>query len=122
MAKCDQGYLCEVCGKEVPNIGLSDLYLRFVIGEISARQLLSAPERHLECNPTLSQFIVAEGFPPVTATGLFAKDQLDPEDVRRREELVTRGWKRLQELKKLRIPIQEYPLPEFQRNSPGQPH
>lgn len=116
MAKCDQGYLCEVCGEEVPNIGVSDLYLRFVIGEIDGRQLLSAPERHLRCNPTLSQFIVAEKFEPVVVDGPFGKQFLDAEDVKRREELVTRGWLRLQELRGLRIPINEYPLPEFRRS------
>ncbi|WP_417849538.1 hypothetical protein [Thalassoglobus sp.] len=113
MAKCDQGYLCEVCGKEVPNITRSDLYLRFVIGEIDARQLLSAPERHLECNPTLAQFIVAPKFTPVQVEGAFSKTELDPSDVQAREELVTRGWKRLQEIRSLGIPINEYPLEEF---------
>ena len=29
MARCDQGYLCDVCGDEVENIRESDLYLRF---------------------------------------------------------------------------------------------
>ena len=117
MAKCDQGYLCEVCGEEVPNIGQSDLYLRFIIGEIDGRQLLSAPERHLRCNPTLSQFIVADKFEPVVVEGPFAKAFLDQADVQRREELVTRGWERLQELRGLRIPINEYPLPEMRRKN-----
>ncbi|SFI91797.1 hypothetical protein [Planctomicrobium piriforme] len=121
MARCDQGYLCEVCGREVPNITQSDLYLRFVIGEIDGRQLLAAPERHLRCNPTLSQFIVADKFEPVTVEGPFAKEFLDSEDVCRREEVVTRGWRRLQELQTLRIPIHQYPLPEFQRERPGEP-
>ena len=49
MAKCDEGYLCEVCGQDVADIRDSDLYLRFVIGEIDARQLMTAPERHLRC-------------------------------------------------------------------------
>ena len=35
MAPCDQGYLCDVCGDEVEEIFESDLYLRFVIGEIA---------------------------------------------------------------------------------------
>lgn len=113
MARCEQGYLCEVCGEEVPDITQSDLYLRYVLGEIEVRQLLSAPERHLGCNPTLSQFIVDPAFPPVKAEGPFAKEFLDPVDVRRREALVTRGWRRLQELKELRIPLSEYPLEEF---------
>jgi len=110
MAKCDQGYLCEVCGEAVPNITLSDLYLRYVLGEIDGRQLLSAPERHIRCNPTLAQFIVAEEFPAVIADGPFAKEFLDPEDVRKREARVTRGWRRLQEVRKLGLSIPEYPL------------
>ena len=69
MAKCDQGYLCEVCGEEVPNITVSDLYLRYILGEIGSRQLMSAPERHLHCNPTLAQFITDPAFPPITVDG-----------------------------------------------------
>jgi hypothetical protein len=115
MAKCDQGYLCEVCGADVPDITQSDLYLRFVIGEIGSRQLLAAPERHLQCNPTLAQFIVDPAFKPVTVTGPFDKHYLDAADVAARESLVTRGWRRLQELRSLRIPLAEYPLEEFRK-------
>ena len=43
MARCDQGYLCEVCGEEVESIRESDLYLRFVTGELSSNELLAAP-------------------------------------------------------------------------------
>ncbi|WP_437203109.1 hypothetical protein [Planctomicrobium sp. SH664] len=118
MASCDQGYLCEVCDDEVEDITDSDLYLRFVIGEIPARQLLSAPERHQRCNPTLSQFIVDPRFPPVTLDGPFGKSELDAEYVRSREELVTRGWQRLQEVRGLGIPISEYPLEEFRQKRP----
>ena len=113
MARCDQGYLCEVCGEEVENITQSDLYLRFVIGEIPARQLLAAPERHLRCNPTQAQFIVDAGFPPVVVEGMFSKSHLDSADVRAREDLVTRGWRRLQELFGQSLPIAEYPLEEI---------
>lgn len=110
MAKCDQGYLCDVCGEEVPNITGSDLYLRYVIGEIASRELLSSPERHLRCNPTLSQFIVDDDFEPVVVDGPFAKEHLDADEVARREKLVTRGWHRLQDVRDLGIPISEYPL------------
>lgn len=110
MARCDQGYLCEVCGDDVAEITESDLYLRFVIGETDAKSLMSSPERHIRCNPVLAQFIVAPGFEPVLAEGPFDKSQLDPEDVRRREDLVTRGWHRLQEVRSLGIAISEYPL------------
>ncbi|MGD9853598.1 MAG: hypothetical protein AB7U20_01475 [Planctomycetaceae bacterium] len=110
MAKCDEGYRCEVCGEPVPNITASDLYLRYVIGEIDSRALLSSPERHLRCNPTLAQFIVDDAFDPVVVDGPFAKEHLDPEAVRTREETVTRGWRRLQEVRRLGLPISEYPL------------
>ena len=46
--------------------------------------------------------------------GPFDKRLLDAEFVREREDLITRGWRRLQEVAKLSIPIAEYPLPEVQ--------
>lgn len=110
MAKCDEGYLCEVCGEPVEGITDSDLYLRYVIGEIGLDQLQRAPERHIRCNPTQAQFIVDKHFPPVAVEGLFDKRELDEQSVRQREDLVTRGWRRLQELARMRIPIDEYPL------------
>lgn len=110
MAKCDQGYLCEVCGIDVADITDSDLYLRYVIGEIDSRALLSAPERHLRCNPVQAQFIVDPAFEPVVVEGPFDKRVLDPIDVQQREDLVTRGWRRLQEVRALRLPISDYPL------------
>jgi len=113
MAKCDQGYLCEVCGLEVADLTDSDLYLRYVIGEVTSRQLLSSPERHLRCNPTLAQFIVDPLFDPVVVDGPFAKAELDAADIDAREQLVTAGWRRLQEVRRLSIPIAEYPLPQF---------
>lgn len=110
MARCDQGYLCEVCGQEVENITVSDLYLRYVLGEVDARHLPAAPERHIRCNPTLAQFIVDSKFPPVEVDGPFSKRELDAADVAGREALVTRGWKRLQEVRRLKLPISDYPL------------
>jgi hypothetical protein len=110
MARCEQGYLCEVCGEEVEDITQSDLYLRYVIGEIDAHALLSARERHVRCSPVQAQFIVDEQFEPVLVDGPFDKRRLEPEDVRRREDLVTRGWRRLQELRGMNLPISEYPL------------
>jgi hypothetical protein len=99
-----------VCGEDVPDLSVSDLYLRFVIGEITALQLASSPERHIRCNPVLAQFIVDPGFEPVEVEGPFSKSLLDAGDVGRREDLVTRGWRRLQELRHQRIPISQYPL------------
>jgi hypothetical protein len=110
MAKCDQGYLCEVCGEEVAEIVDSDLYLRYVIGEVPARALLTTPERHIRCNPTVAQFIVDPAFEPVVVEGMFDKRHLDPADVAPREDLLTRGWQRLQSVRALGIPISEYPL------------
>ncbi len=112
MAKCERGYLCEVCGEEVAEIVDSDLYLRYVIGEIGSRELLAAPERHIRCNPVQAQFIVDPKFDPVEVAGVFDKRQLDRGDVLPREELVTRGWRRLQEVQSLGIPISQYPLSE----------
>lgn len=112
MAQCDQGYLCEVCGEEVEFVEGSDLYLRYILGEVEARELLSTPERHLRCNPVVAQFIVDPEFPPVMVEGIFSKAELDAESVCQREELVTRAWRRLQEVRTLGIPISEYPLPE----------
>ena len=34
MAGCERGYLCAVCGQEVEEITESDLYLRYVLGEV----------------------------------------------------------------------------------------
>lgn len=119
MARCEQGYLCEVCGDEVETIAFSDLYLRFVIGELRPGQLLSARERHLRCNPVLAQFIDHPEFEPVVIEGDFDRRLLEPEDVKRRTDLVTRGWLRLQELSQLPapIPLPMYPLPEFRSAS-----
>lgn len=117
MAKCDQGYMCEVCGDEVEDITVSDLYLRYVIGEIEARYLMTAPERHLRCNPVLAQFIVDPGFEPVHVEGPFDKKLMPAEEIAAREELTTRGWRRLQEVRSLGIPISEYPL--FRESNPA---
>ena len=117
MAKCDQGYLCEVCGEEVENITDSDLYLRYIIGEVDHRSLLSAPERHLRCNPVQAQFIVNENFDLVVVDGPFDKRLLEIEDVRRQEDLVTRGWRRLQEIHGQSIPLSEYPLEEVRKKT-----
>ena len=112
MAKCDEGYLCEVCGKDVASITESDLYLRYVIGRIDPEVLHTTPERHLRCNPALAQFIVDEHFEPVAVDGAFDKRQMDAEYVAAQAELVTRGWRRLCEVDGLDVPIIEYPLPE----------
>src|SRR4051812_47372948 len=113
MVQCEEGYLCAVCGEDVAEITDSDLYLRFVLGEVDPETLHLQPERHLRCNPTLAQFIVAEGFAPVRIEGPCAKAELDPEFVAEEEARVTRGYLRLHEISRLteEIPITEYPLP-----------
>lgn len=113
MAKCDEGYLCQVCGEEVKTISQSSLYLRFVIGQVPPELLHRYPERHIRCDPEIAQFIVDDQFPPVTVDGGFDKRLADSETVREHERLVTRGWRRLQELVKNRPPqITDYVLPE----------
>jgi hypothetical protein len=112
MAKCEEGYLCDVCGGDVEELTDSDLYLRFVIGQLDPETLHTTRERHIRCNPVLAQFIVDDDFPPLTVEGGFDKRQLDPQYVQQRESLVTRGYRRLKELKGLDLPIIDYPLPE----------
>ena len=62
MAKCDEGYLCDVCGQDVADLVDSDLYLRYVIGLLDPEVLHTTAERHIRCNPTLAQYVVADGF------------------------------------------------------------
>jgi hypothetical protein len=113
MALCELGYLCDVCGEEVEEITDSDLYLRYVLGEVRPEQLHLVRERHIRCNPVLAQFIVDPGFEPVLCEGAFGKESLDPAYVTVEEARVTRGWRRLQEIPALGLStIQEYPLPE----------
>jgi hypothetical protein len=113
MALCDEGYLCDVCAQDVEAIVDSDLYLRYVLGEVHPEHLHRTPERHIRCNPTLAQFIVDDRFAPAPCPGMFAKELLDPAFVAQEEARVTRAWRRLQEIPALGLAtIQEYPLPE----------
>lgn len=113
MAKCDQGYLCVVCGKEVGEIEDSALYLRFIIGEVNEDELNSQPEHHIRCNPVLAQFIIDNEFEPVFIDGAFDKRELDQSEVLVREKLVTNGWRRLREVKSKQLPISEFPLKDL---------
>lgn len=123
MAKCDEGYLCEVCGKDVAKLTESDLYLRYVVGMLDPEVLHTTPERHIHCNPSLAQYIVSDDFEPVEIDGPFDKRSLDAEFVREQEQLLTRGWRRLNELAEAEVAIVDYPLPEvvdsLRRRSPG---
>ena len=112
MAKCDEGYLCDVCGEDVAELVDSDLYLRFIVGMLDPEVLHTTAERHIRCNPALAQYIAAENFPPLFLEGPFDKRQLDAAFVAEREVLITRGWRRLNEVVRLGLPIIEYPLPE----------
>lgn len=112
MVRCEQGYLCDVCGAEVEGIIDSDLYLRYVLGEVPPELLQQTRERHIRCNPTLAQYIVDAAFAPLRTDGAFAKEHLDSDYVAAEEARVTRGWRRLQQLPSLGLTIVEYPLPE----------
>lgn len=116
MARCEEGYLCEVCGEDVEAITDSDLYLRYVIGWIDPETLHTTRERHIGCNPALAQFIVHEQFPSVSIEGDFDKRQLDAGFVREREKLVTSGFQRLRQLASAgEMAITDYPLDEVRR-------
>src|ERR1700753_1836309 len=110
MAKCDEGYRCEVCGLDVAVVTDSDLYLRFVLGEVPLELLHRLPERHIRCNPALAQYIVDPGFAPVACEGLFAKSEMDPEFVAEEERRVSRGYRRLLAIPTLGLSVPEYPL------------
>lgn len=111
MARCDEGYLCDVCDQPVDEITDSDLYLRYVLGEVRFEELSDSPERHIRCNPVQAQFIVADEFEPETVEGVFDKAELDQASVKRRELRTTQAWQRLQDLAASGVPITDYPLP-----------
>ena len=114
MAKCDEGYLCEVCGEDVASIVDSDLYLRYVIGELDPEVLHTSPERHIRCNTVLAQFIEHDSFDRVVVDGEFGREQLDANYSAKRTALVTRGYERLLEIAATEGDrnVTEYPLPE----------
>src|SRR3954471_3723175 len=110
MAKCDEGSRCEVCGRDVETIPESDLYLRYVLGEVPLEMLHRLPERHICCNPALAQYIVHPDFVPGACDGPFAKSECDAEFVAAEEKRVTRGYKRLLAIPTLGLSVPEYPL------------
>jgi hypothetical protein len=110
MASCERGYLCVVCGEDVEEITDSVLYLRYVLGEVDWNDLDRSPEKHVRCDPVLAQFIVSDGFQPVSVEGVFSKLGLDPEFVRTEEARVTSGFQRLREVVAAGVPIADYPL------------
>lgn len=110
MARCDEGYLCEACGHDVPEITDSDLYLRFVLGEVPLELLHRLPERHIGCNPALAQYIDHPAFPAVECPGPFAKAGMDPAFVQAETMRVTTAWRQLQAVPTLGLTVPEYPL------------
>ncbi len=74
MAKCDEGYLCDVCGQDVAELTDSDLYLRYIVGMLDPEVLHTTAERHIRCNPTLAQYIVADDFEPSSSRGRSISD------------------------------------------------
>jgi len=123
MAKCDEGYLCDVCGQDVATLTDSDLYLRYIVGLLDPEVLHTTPERHIRCNPSLAQYIVADDFEQTLVEGPFDKRTLDDAYVREQQQLLSRGWRRLNEVAGSDLPIVEYPLPEvvesLRQRSPG---
>jgi hypothetical protein len=110
MARCDEGYRCEVCGRDVEAVTDSGLYLRYVLGEVPLESLHRHPERHIRCDPSLAQYIVDDRFEPVNCGGPFAKAGLNPAFVTAEEARVTRGWRRLLAIPTLGLTVAEYPL------------
>ena len=88
----------------------SDLYLRFVLGEVPLEMLHRLPERHIRCNPALAQYIVHPDFEPVACDGPFAKAAMDAAFVAMEEARVTRGYRRLLAIPTLGLSVPEYPL------------
>jgi hypothetical protein len=110
MARCDEGYLCEVCGTDVAAITDSDLYLRYILGEVPLERLHLLPERHIRCNPALAQYIVDDRFDPVICEGPFAKCHFDTDFVAHEEQRISVAWRRLQDIPGLGLTLPEYPL------------
>ena len=110
--QCDTGYMCDVCGRDVEAISDSDLYLRYIMGDVPPLELPRQRERHIRCNPAVAQYIVDEAFESVECPGIFAKANLDADFVLEQESLVTRAWRRLQAIPTLGVTIPEYPLRE----------
>ena len=113
MARCEEGYRCAECGGDVEHLRDSDLYLRYILGELDPELLHTSPERHIRCNPVLAQFIRHADFVPAKVDGPFALDQLDAAYAKQRTELVSRAYERLLELDAAGgdRDVTSYPLP-----------
>jgi len=113
MARCEEGYRCAVCGADVERLSDSEIYLKYVIGELDPERLHIAPERHIRCNPVLAQFIEDPDFSPVEVTGPFARGGLDQAYREQRSRLLSAGYRRLRELEQQGgdRDVTSYPLP-----------
>ena len=113
MAKCDEGYLCDVCGQDVAELTDSDLYLRYIIGLLDPEVLHTTKRAPHPLQPDARpvhrrrRFRAGRRRRPVRQTP--ARPQRSSAN---RKRLITRGWHRLKEVASLGIPIIEYPLPE----------
>ncbi|MDH3590308.1 MAG: hypothetical protein OER88_00405 [Planctomycetota bacterium] len=111
MANCDEGYNCDRCGEYVENVQVSELYLRYVLGLVPIEELPREPERHIRCAPEFAQFIVDDDFESVACDDAALDKRTLPADVvARQERIFTQAWRRLQEVRDLQIPVDEYPL------------
>ncbi len=121
MARCDRGYLCSVCHEPVDTLPESELYLRYVLGEIRADWLQAMPDRHIRCNPEIAQYIEHPDFPPITDEDpLTDRRRLSPADASARTARVSRAYRRLLEIPELGVPIPDMPLTEPE-SSPTKP-
>jgi hypothetical protein len=98
MARCDQGYLCDVCGVAVDAITESELYLKFALGIASAADLATARDRHIACNPLIAQYIIDDRFPPVVCPEPFNKANLDATIVASQEIKYTAAYRLLHDM------------------------
>ena len=110
MARCDEGYRCAACGRDVEALTESGLYLRYLLGEIALDQLHRTPELHIHCDPALAQYIVDPAFPPLECPGPFAKSGFAAGFVAQEEARVTGAWRALQKLPESGLTIAEYLL------------
>lgn len=109
MAKCDKGYLCLVCGRNVDRIQDSDLYLRYILGEVSPDRLHLEKEIHIRCNPERAQYICHPDFSDISLEGPFSRKNLDPAFVSQEQARVSAAYQRLIKLTSLGIGILDYP-------------
>ena len=112
MAKCEEGYLCDVCGGDVEELTDSDLYLHYVIGQLDPETLHTTRERHIRCNPVHRAVHRRRRFSAGHRRGRIRQATARCAVTCASETLVTRGYRRLKELTGLDLPIIDYPLPE----------